>query len=99
MARCVLYICHTCLITMNLQLLPVKLKGTDTAFMRQTNRWAQKARERGNRPFGAVVVSRDGEVLMEAYCNTTETGDCTGHAEINAVRTLIMHRRSQARRL
>ena len=25
---------------------------------------------------------------MEAYCNTTETGDCTGHAETNAVRQL-----------
>lgn len=88
MARCVLYICQTCSITMNLQPISVALNPTDTAFMRQANRWAQKARERGNRPFGAVVVSGAGEVLMEAYCNTTETGDCTGHAETNAVRQL-----------
>lgn len=27
-------------------------------------------------------------MLAEAYCNTTETGDCTGHAETNAVRQL-----------
>jgi tRNA(adenine34) deaminase len=67
---------------------PTDLNPTDTAFMRQANRWAQTARARGNRPFGAVVVSQAGDVLMEAYCNTTETGDCTGHAETNAVRLL-----------
>jgi tRNA(adenine34) deaminase len=27
-------------------------------------------------------------VLAEAYCNTSESGDCTGHAETNAVRQL-----------
>lgn len=88
MARCVLYNQQTCSITMNLQPISVELNPTDTAFMRQAIRWAQKARERGNRPFGAVVVSGTGEVLIEAYCNTTETGDCTGHAETNAVRQL-----------
>ena len=35
---------------------------------------------------GAVVVGADGAVLAEAWCNTTETGDCTGHAETTAVR-------------
>ena len=74
--------------TMNLQPKPLALSQIDTAFMRQANHWAQIARERGNRPFGAVVVSQAGEVLIEAYCNTTETGDCTGHAETNAVRQL-----------
>ena len=64
------------------------LHPVDAEYMRQANRWAMTARARGNRPFGAVVVSGTGEVLMEAYCNTTETGDCTGHAETNAVRQL-----------
>ncbi len=68
--------------------IPSDLNAVDTAFMQQANRWAQTARERGNRPFGAVVVSQAGVVLTEAYCNTTETGDCTGHAETNAVRQL-----------
>ena len=67
---------------------PAPLNPTDSHFMRQANRWAQTARERGNRPFGAVVVATSGDVLIEAYCNTTETGDCTGHAETNAVRQL-----------
>ena len=68
---------------MNEHLTPV-----DKYFMREANRWALTARERGNRPFGAIVVSAAGDVLMQAYCNTTETGDCTGHAETNAVRQL-----------
>lgn len=73
---------------MTKEVLPTALNPTDTHFMREANRWARTARERGNRPFGAVVVSGTGEVLTEAYCNTTETGDCTGHAETNAVRQL-----------
>jgi tRNA(adenine34) deaminase len=70
------------------QATPPDLSPADTHFMRLANRWAHTARERGNRPFGAVVVSSTGEVLIESYCNTTETGDCTGHAETNAVRQL-----------
>ena len=70
---------------MNVLPISVELNATDTAFMRRADRWSKKGRERGNRPFGAVVVSGAGEVLMEACCNTTETGNCTGHAETNAV--------------
>ena len=58
----------------------------DGPYMLQAIAWSRTARERGNRPFGAVVVSAAGNVLAEAYCNTSETGDCTGHAETNAVR-------------
>jgi tRNA(Arg) A34 adenosine deaminase TadA len=58
----------------------------DGLYMRQAIAWSRVARDRGNRPFGAVVVADDGRVLAEAWCNTSETGDCTGHAETNAVR-------------
>lgn len=60
----------------------------DGIYLRQAIAWSRTARARGNRPFGAVVIGADGELLAEAYCNTTETGDCTGHAETNAVRQL-----------
>ena len=56
--------------------------------LRHAIQWSRTARERGNRPFGAVIVSAAGNLLAEAYCNTTETGDCTGHAETNAVRVV-----------
>lgn len=61
---------------------------TDGTYLRQAIAWSRTARARGNRPFGAVVIGADGGLLAEAYCNTTETGDCTGHAETNAVRQL-----------
>lgn len=64
------------------------LSERDSTYLRQAIGWSRVARDRGNRPFGAVVVSEDGRVLAEAWCNTGETGDCTGHAETNAVRQL-----------
>lgn len=62
------------------------LDERETGYMGQAIAWAHTARDRGNRPFGAVIVAADGTLLTEAYCNTSETGDCTGHAETNAVR-------------
>lgn len=67
---------------------PAAIHATDGTYLRQAIAWSCTARARGNRPFGAVVISADGDLLTEAYCNTTETGDCTGHAETNAVRQL-----------
>lgn len=67
---------------------PSTLNDTDGTYLRQAIAWSCTARARGNRPFGAVVIAADGTLLAEAYCNTTETGDCTGHAETNAVRQL-----------
>ena len=64
------------------------LNERDGRYLRQAIAWSRVARDRGNRPFGAVVVADDGRVLAEAWCNTSETGDCTGHAETNAVRQL-----------
>ncbi|MDB5965543.1 MAG: zinc-binding CMP/dCMP deaminase protein [Polaromonas sp.] len=64
------------------------LNEQDGRYLRQAIAWSATARALGNRPFGAVIVSAGGEVLAEAYCNTFETGDCTGHAETNAVRAV-----------
>jgi tRNA(adenine34) deaminase len=66
----------------------VALDDRDGRYLRQAIAWSRVARDRGNRPFGAVVIADDGRVLAEAYCNTNESGDCTGHAETNAVRQL-----------
>ena len=67
---------------------PAAIDDTDGTYLRQAIAWSCTARARGNRPFGAVVISEDGDLLAEAYCNTSETGDCPGHAETNAVRQL-----------
>ena len=47
---------------------------------------AQRARKAGNHPFGAVLASSGGEVLLEAGNTVTTERDVTGHAEINLVR-------------
>jgi tRNA(adenine34) deaminase len=64
------------------------LSERDGRYLRKAIVWSHAARRRGNRPFGAVIVSAEGTVLAEAYCNSAETGDVTGHAEINAVRMM-----------
>lgn len=64
------------------------LTERDALYLRQAIQLSQVARERGNRPFGAVVVTADGQLLSEAWNNTGETGDCTGHAETTAIRQL-----------
>jgi tRNA(adenine34) deaminase len=66
----------------------IQLDERDGRYLRKAIVWSHAGRRRGNRPFGAVIVSGTGEVLAEAYCNTAETGDVTGHAETNAVRLL-----------
>jgi tRNA(adenine34) deaminase len=62
--------------------------GADAAHLRRAIELAHAARKRGNRPFGAVIVDAGGEVLAEAEADSTVTGDCTGHAETNALRRL-----------
>ena len=66
----------------------VPLDERDGRYLRQAIGLADLGRSRGNRPFGAVLVSPEGEVMGEAWCNTTETGDCTGHAETSLVRAV-----------
>lgn len=58
----------------------------DARYLRDAIALSRTGRERGNRPFGAVIVGATGEVLARSWCDTGETGDCTGHAETNAVR-------------
>ncbi|AVS87591.1 nucleoside deaminase [Paracidovorax avenae] len=64
----------------------VPLDERDGRYLRQAIALADKARARGNRPFGAVIVGDDGTVLAEAWNANGETGDCTAHAETSAIR-------------
>ncbi|HXW00011.1 MAG TPA: nucleoside deaminase [Anaerolineae bacterium] len=47
---------------------------------------ARRARERGNHPFGAILVDEDNRVLLEAENTINSTRDCTAHAETNLMR-------------
>ena len=48
------------------------LSDTDALYLRQAIRHSHTARERGNRPFGALIVSKSGETLVEFYNQTKE---------------------------
>lgn len=71
------------------------LDERDGRYLRKAIFWSHASGRRGNRPFGAIIVTADNEVIAEAYCNATETGDCTGHAEVNAIRALADKRPSR----
>ncbi|GAA0501033.1 nucleoside deaminase [Pigmentiphaga sp. GD03639] len=58
----------------------------DGRYLRRAIELANLARSRGNRPFGSVIVGADGTVLAEAWNRNGETGDCTAHAETEAIR-------------
>jgi tRNA(Arg) A34 adenosine deaminase TadA len=47
---------------------------------------ATRAREKGNHPFGAVLVDENGVVALEGENNVVTGMDITGHAETNLVR-------------
>ena len=47
---------------------------------------AQRARARGNHPFGAILVDENNQVLLAAENTVNTDHDCTGHAETNLVR-------------
>ncbi len=64
----------------------VALDGRDALHLRRAIALSALARERGNRPFGAVIVGADGSLLAEATNRNGESGDCTAHAEMEALR-------------
>lgn len=47
---------------------------------------SRRSAERGNHPFGAVLVDSAGDVVLEAENTVVTDDDCTGHAETNLVR-------------
>lgn len=65
-----------------------ELTEADGRYLRQAIALSALGSARGNRPFGAVVVSADGQLLAEAHNDNAATGDCTAHAEVNALRQL-----------
>jgi tRNA(Arg) A34 adenosine deaminase TadA len=47
---------------------------------------ARRSREKGNHPFGSLLVDSAGRVLVEAENTAVAGGDWLGHAELNLVR-------------
>ena len=62
------------------------LTATDIAHLHHATELAKAAAQRGNRPFGAVIVDRDGKPLAEAENSVLTDDDIAAHAEMNAIR-------------
>ena len=63
--------------------------SSDLALLRRAIGLAARSRAAGNHPFGALIVGANGEVLAEAINRAVPgKGDATGHAELEAVRTV-----------
>lgn len=61
------------------------LAPTDLAHLRRAIELSQLAREHGNHPFGALIVTADGRII-EAENTVITDHDVTCHAETNLVR-------------
>lgn len=59
---------------------------THDQFVQRSIQIAQRARQKGNHPFGALLVDEKGEILLEAENTVVTDRDCTGHAETNLMR-------------
>ena len=61
------------------------ISGQDLSFLRQAIELARLAREDGRHPFGALIVSEAGEIVVTARNNAVRpAGDPTQHAEMLA---------------
>ena len=59
---------------------------TTERLMRAAIEVAQRARDHGNHPFGALLVDQDNNILLTAENTVVTENDCTGHAETNLMR-------------
>ncbi|MCS6814264.1 MAG: nucleoside deaminase [Cyanobacteria bacterium] len=62
------------------------LSEIDRRYLQQAIELARHARANDNHPFGAVLVDRDGNLLLKAENTVVTSRDCTGHAETNLMR-------------
>lgn len=62
------------------------MNDRDQQMMRQAFDVARGATDHGNRPFGALLVDADGNVLFSGENTVADDGDVTGHAETHVVR-------------
>lgn len=62
------------------------MQQLDADFLRRAIARARSARANGNEPYGAILVSADQQILLEAENTIVSERDCTGHAETNLVR-------------
>lgn len=58
----------------------------DLHFLRKAIEVAKESKQKGNLPYGCVLVSKDGTVLINGENTINTDHDCLAHAEINLIR-------------
>lgn len=58
----------------------------DIELIRKAIEIADRAKQHGNHPFGALLVDAQGQILLESENSVVTEKDCTGHAELNLMR-------------
>lgn len=66
------------------------IREAELQYLRRAIELAEEAMAAGDRPFGSVLVSADGEVLAEDR-NRAKTGDATRHPEFELARWAAIH--------
>lgn len=66
-------------------------KAASEFWLRRCFELARQARQRGDHPFGAVLVNAAGECILEAENTVETTADITAHAELNLVKQARRH--------
>lgn len=61
------------------------INETDLNYLKRCVDLAEEGLKKGHRPFGSVLVSKEGEILFEDH-NKIGTGDNTQHPEFNMAR-------------
>ncbi|MGS2810733.1 nucleoside deaminase [Nocardia sp. MW-W600-9] len=74
------------------------LTENDRTHLRRAIELAGQAAARGDRPFGAVAVDRDGRVVAEGENAVGSSGDVTTHAELVAITTATAAGKAEALR-
>lgn len=62
------------------------MKENDLEYLRKAIKLARRARENANHPFGAVLVNKQGQIILEAENSVVADQDITAHAEHKLVR-------------
>ena len=64
----------------------ISIDERDAVHLRRAIALAREAREKGNAPFGAVLVDEEGRFLVEGRNTVNTERDVTAHAEANLIR-------------
>ena len=61
-------------------------EASPAAFVRRAFQMRDRAAERGDQPYGAVIVDASGTIVGQAPSRVIVNGDPTAHAELEAIR-------------